>query len=165
MQQTDLLTTLFRHNLWANLRLFEFCTGLTAEQMNATIPGAFGSIADTLHHVVRSEESYFERISTGKRRPKNPNEPRLTMPEMIESLQTTGRGFIEWAPKILPEDTVVVDWEGTPRDVPKTILFSQALQHGAEHREQIKAILTEIGIEPPDLQGWQYFDELYSAGA
>jgi hypothetical protein len=54
-----------------------------------------------------------------------------------------------------------VDWEGTPRDVPKTILVTQALFHAAEHREQIKTIMTQIGVEPPDLQGWEFFDANY----
>jgi len=48
-----------------------------------------------------------------------------------------------------------------PRNVPKTILLTQVINHATEHREQIKAILTELGIEPPDLQGWSYFEEQY----
>jgi uncharacterized damage-inducible protein DinB len=43
--------------------------------------------------------------------------------------------------------------------VPKTILLTQVINHATEHREQIKAILTESGIQPPDLQCWAYFDE------
>ena len=44
MKPTDTLTTLFSHNLWANLRLLERCAALTSEQLDATISGAFGSI-------------------------------------------------------------------------------------------------------------------------
>jgi uncharacterized damage-inducible protein DinB len=58
------------------------------------------------------------------------------------------------------DDTVTVDWDGTPREVPKTILLTQVINHATEHREQIKAIMTQLGIEPPDLQGWAYFDEM-----
>ena len=57
-------------------------------------------------------------------------------------------------------DTVQIDWDGTPRDVPKTIILSQVINHATEHRDQIMAILTQLGIEPPDLQSWAYFDEL-----
>jgi uncharacterized damage-inducible protein DinB len=81
------------------------------------------------------------------------------MAEMLESLRTTGTGLIEWAVKVQADDTVTVDWEGTPREVPKTIILTQIINHATEHREQIKAIMTELGIEPPDLQGWAYFDE------
>ncbi|MCP4140149.1 MAG: hypothetical protein GY755_07650 [Chloroflexi bacterium] len=31
--------------------------------------------------------------------------------------------------------------------------------HAIEHRSQIMTILTQLGIQPPDLDGWTYFDE------
>ena len=160
MKPTDTLTMLYQHHLWANLRLLECCAGLTDEQLGASIPGSFGTLYDTLQHIVRSEKSYFSRISTGKRFDYPDNPPPMTMDEMAESLRATGMGLIEWAPRIQAEDTVQIDWDGTLRDVPKTIILTQVINHATEHREQIKAILTEIGIEPPDLQGWAYFDEM-----
>lgn len=160
MKSTDTLTTLFDHNLWANLRLIERCSGLTAEQLDATIPGAFGSIRDTLQHIVTSEQSYFSRISTGQPRRRPEDAPPLTMTEMLGSVRTTGSGLVEWAPKVQADDKVQVDWEGTPREVPKTIILTQVINHATEHRAQILAILTQLGIESPDLQGWSYFDEL-----
>ena len=160
MKPDDTLTTLFRHNLWANLRLLERCAELTSEQMDARIPGSRGSIHDTLQHIVTAEQSYFSRISTGQMHRRPGDGPPVTIAEMMDALRATGRGLIEWAPKVQAEDTVLVDWDGTPRDVPKTILLTQAINHATEHREQVKATLTQLGIEPPDLQAWSYFDEL-----
>jgi uncharacterized damage-inducible protein DinB len=158
MKFGDTLTTLYRHHLWANLCLFEQCAGLSQEQLDASIPGSFGSIYITLQHIVTAEQSYFSRISTGKRSSRPADAPPMTFAEMLESLRTTGTGLIEWANKVRAEDTVQVDWEGTPRDVPKTILLTQVINHATEHREQVKAIMTGLGIEPVDLQGWEYFD-------
>jgi uncharacterized damage-inducible protein DinB len=160
MNTTDTLTTLFRHNRWANVRILERCAGLTAEQLDATIVGAYGSIRDTLQHIVTAERSYFSRISTGQpyRRPEDA--PPLTLAEMTELVRTSGSGLIEWAPKVQANDTVQVNWEGAPRDVPKTILLTQAINHATEHRAQIMAVLTQLGIQPPDLDSWSYFDEL-----
>jgi len=160
MKPTDTLTTLFSHHLWANLCLLESCSKLTSEQLDASIPGSYGSIYEILQHIVTSEQSYFSRISTGQRLNRPDDAPPLTMAEMMESVRKTGLGLVEWAPKVQAEDTVQVDWDGTPRDVPKTIILTQIINHATEHREQIKAILTELGIEPPDLQGWAYFDEM-----
>jgi hypothetical protein len=56
MKPANTLATLFRHNLWANLRLLERCSELTGEQLDATIVGGFGSIQDTLEHIVRAEQ-------------------------------------------------------------------------------------------------------------
>jgi uncharacterized damage-inducible protein DinB len=79
---------------------------------------------------------------------------------MAESVRTTGFGLIEWAPKVQADHTVQLDWEGTPREVPKTIILTQVINHATEHRAQIMAILTQLGIQPPDLDSWSYFDEL-----
>ena len=159
MKPTDTLTTLFSHNLWANLRLLERCAALSSEQLDATISGAYGSIRDTLQHIVTSEQSYFARISTGQRRHRSEDAPPLTLAEMTESVRMTGAGLIEWAPKVHADDTVQLDWEGTPRDVPKTIILTQVINHATEHRAQIMAILTQLGIQPPELDSWTYFDE------
>jgi len=160
MNPTDTLTTLFDHNRWANVRILERCAGLTAEQLDATIVGAYGSIRDTLQHIVTAERSYVSRISTGQpyRRPEDA--PPLTLAEMTESVRTSGSGLIEWAPKVQAGDTVQVNWEGAPRDVPKTILLTQAINHATEHRAQVMAILTQLGTQPPELDGWSYFEEL-----
>ncbi|MBL8162600.1 MAG: DinB family protein [Anaerolineae bacterium] len=165
MKYTDTLTTLFGHNLWANLRLLESCAALTEEQLNATSIGAFGSIRDILEHIVSAERSYFSRISTGQRYNAPEGAPPMTLAQMTESVRTTGAGFIEWLPKVQPQDTVTIDWDGTPRDVPKTYILTQVINHATEHREQIKTIMTGLGIEPPDLQGWEYFDAVDSGRA
>ena len=160
MQPTDTLTTLYSHHLWANLLLIERCAQLTAEQLEATTIGAYGSIGDTLRHIVRAEQSYFSRISTGRPYQRPENEPSMTFAELIDSARKTGSGFIEWAPRVQAGDTVPIDWDGTLREVPKSIILTQVINHGTEHRAQIMVMMTQLGIEPPDLQAWTYFDEL-----
>ena len=38
----------------------------------------------------------------------------------------------------------------------QSVLVVQALHHGNAHREQVCAIMTGLGIPPPDLQAWTY---------
>lgn len=160
MKKADTLTILFQHNLWANLRLFEKCSELTAGQLDSSMVGVFGSIRDTLFHIVRAEQGYFSRISTGERYIPPEEEHAMTMAEMITALRTTGEGFIAWASKIQADDTVEIDWDGTARQVPKTIILNQVINHATEHRSQVMSIMTQIGVEPPDVSSWSYFDEL-----
>lgn len=157
MTPSDSLTVLFRHNLWANVRLLKKCAELTAEQLDAGLNGTYGTIRDTLQHLVTAERSYLSRISTGQpyRRPKDALP--LSIGEMTEQAALSGSGLVEWALKVQPEETVRVDWEGAPRDVPKTILLTQAINHATEHRAQVMTILTQLGIQPPDLDGWTFF--------
>jgi uncharacterized damage-inducible protein DinB len=52
------------------------------------------------------------------------------------------------------ERVIVVD-DGA-LEVRAGVIVAQALHHGNAHREQICAILTSLGIEPPDIQPWEY---------
>ena len=65
----------------------------------------------------------------------------MTLAEMMAALRTTGVGLIEWAPKVQATDAVLLDLDGTPREVPKTIILTQAIYHATEHRAQVMAIL------------------------
>ncbi len=160
MQTAGTLKVLFSHNLWANMLMLECCAELTGEQLDATISGTYGSIRDTLEHIVKAEQSYFSRISTGQRHHFPEDAPPMTLAEMMEMSGRTGSGLIEWAPRVGAEDTVMIDWDDTPREVPKTILLTQAINHATEHRAQIMAIMTQLGVEPPELDSWTYFDKL-----
>jgi uncharacterized damage-inducible protein DinB len=160
MKSTDTLTTLFSHNLWANLRLLDRCSELSSEQLATTVLGTFGSIHDTLQHITLAERSYYSRISTGQRYHRSEDSKSMKILEMKESIRKSGSGLIEWARKVQAEDKVLIDWDGIPREVPKTIILTQVINHATEHRAQIMVILTQLGIQPPELDSWTYFDEL-----
>ena len=56
---TGALLELYRHKTWATLRLIEHCQTLGDQILDATIPGTYGTIHETLQHLVRAEEGYF----------------------------------------------------------------------------------------------------------
>jgi uncharacterized damage-inducible protein DinB len=158
MKTEDTLTTLFSHHLWANLQLAEACAKLSDEQLDSTIVGTFGTIRDTVQHMALSERGYFSRISTGQRYNRPDDAPALTMAEAVESFRTTGQGLVTWSTKVQPTDTVQIKWlHGEVVAVPLTLLLTQVINHATEHRAQIMAILTQLGVQPPSLDGWTYF--------
>lgn len=154
------LVELFRHNLWANLRLLEACADLDEQQLAATATGTYGSIYDTLTHILRSEQGYLRRLS-GKQ-PENPlrREDHPDFDALRLHAQHSGEGLIEIAATISPDDVWQVEWHDD-RVLPVTggMLLTQAITHGTEHRAQVMTILTQQGIEPPDLSAWYYVEE------
>jgi uncharacterized damage-inducible protein DinB len=159
MNTHDFVSTLFQHNLWANVKLFTLCATLSEAQLASKVNGAYGSIRETLQHLAQSEASYLSRITTGQRLAETPDAPPPTLPELLASVQRTGAAYIAAAPTVTPQAGVSVDWDGTPRAVPLVILLTQAINHATEHREQIMAMLTQLGVETPELDAWAYFDE------
>jgi uncharacterized damage-inducible protein DinB len=53
----SLLVTLCEHNTGTNLRLLDFCARLSDEQLDASAPGTFGRVRDTLVHIVRDKNT------------------------------------------------------------------------------------------------------------
>jgi uncharacterized damage-inducible protein DinB len=156
------INTLFRHNMWANRLLYEKCAQLSEEQLNSKVIGAYGSIFDTLEHIANAERSYWHRLKTGQpfRKPEGARKP--TVAELQVSILSSGTGLIEITPTINPLDGVEVNWDGKPRTVPNAVILTQVINHATEHRAQIMVMLTQLGIQPPELDGWAYFDEVDS---
>ena len=42
----------------------------------------------------------------------------------------------------------------------QTVCMMDSLEMDAEHRAQITATLTQIGVTPPDIDGWTFFRSL-----
>jgi uncharacterized damage-inducible protein DinB len=51
--------------------------------------------------------------------------------------------------------------DGGTYDAPAIIVVIQAINHAIDHRSQISTLLSQQGIEPPDLDGWSYNDATY----
>ena len=70
--------------------------------------------------------------------------------------EVSGAGLIDCAPTVGSDETFQVTWDDETYTLPKTMLLTQAINHATEHRSQIMAILTGLGIQPPDLDGWTF---------
>jgi len=51
----------FEYNHWANERVLDACTPLTAEQLNRELGGSFPSVWKTFSHIYGAENSWFGR--------------------------------------------------------------------------------------------------------
>ena len=66
MRSSD-LQRLFDYNYWANARLFAALDRLTPEQFVGTIAGSYGSIRNTLVHVLSAEWGWLDRCGGARR--------------------------------------------------------------------------------------------------
>lgn len=155
------LVVLFRHNLWANLRLIDACALLDAGRLETSAIGVYGSIYDTLRHIVGAEQNYL-KLLTG--RPPAVRLRREDSPEIAvirEQARLAGEGLIAYAEGVTSADVGYGDDdedENIVWPIPAGFLLTQVINHATEHRAQIMTILTQQGIEPPDLSGWAFLD-------
>jgi uncharacterized damage-inducible protein DinB len=153
---SSLLGDGFAHHTWATLQVMDACAALSTEQLETTVPGTYGSILDTMRHIVGADSGYLYRLS-GERYPRIEAEGM----DLAELRAVMDRNAAAW-PEVLgadpdPDEFIEVrDDDGTGYRAAKGIRLAQVLHHGTDHRSQICTALTSLGIEPPEIGVWEY---------
>ena len=158
------LLQLYRHKTWATLCLIEHCHGLEDEHLDATIPGTYGTIRETLRHLVESEEGYYSILTRKRFRTRQeaeafvPSDPLpdgpVPLAELAKRIKRLGPGW-----EALALDPELPRREVTSRDgfrFPGWVALAQAIHHADDHRSHIMSILGARGLEVPELDLWGY---------
>src|SRR5712692_9130472 len=131
------LRDLYRHKTWATLRLIEHCQGLDDEHLDATVTGTYGTIRETLRHLVEAEEGYFKLLAR-----KQPSEPLPDGPVALEELADRIRCLgPRW--EAIAEDPDLAAGDVRTSDgwrLPASVIMSQAIHHAGAHRTHILSI-------------------------
>ena len=146
----------FAHHTWATLRLIDACLALSPEQLETTVPGTYGSIVETLRHLVGADASYLF-VTTGGRRPQI-DEDQMDLPALRSVMGEHGPAWSELLGQDPDLDASIVRHrdDGSKSHAPMSIRLAQALHHGTDHRSQVCTALTTLGIEPPEIDVWAF---------
>ena len=158
----SILDDAFGHHVWATIRLIDACLALTPEQLKTTVPGTFGSIIDTMRHIVGGDVSYLVALTGGSRPAIDEAEERhMSVADLRAAMEANGPVWSSLLEQDLDPDTVVIRYrdDGTESHAPMGIRLAQALHHGTDHRSQICTALTTLGIEPPAIDVWDFADK------
>ena len=148
----------FRHNSWATATLLDFCRGVDDATLHATVPGTYGTLIDTLAHLIRSESSYFFRLAGALPGYPWPEGDAPTLELLAGRATTLAEGW-EWflAGEIDAEATHEGRGDGgTVYEYAAGVFLAQALHHANEHRAHVCTILGARGHEPPEVSAWAY---------
>jgi len=160
MPHMDLLVEFFRHNTMMNLRLMEVCRQRPPEQLGAVATGTYGSIGATLVHIANSQEGYAARLLDTERPERLPENPfpgfealaeRFTHGDAQLEEAATQTGQVDRQIQVTGDDPPGTWW------MPVSLFLLQAVNHGTEHRSHVATILTQLGVEPPEMDGWTFF--------
>ncbi len=151
----ELLLEAFRHNAWANRRLIAFCRELTTEQLNATTEGAYGSILATLNHIVAPDAGYLPKVRVTRPDWAGNDEDIVGLDELDARVDEAAALWETYLRDPLPAQHPLLLDDGA-YEAQASVPIVQALHHGNSHREQVCAIITHLGLQPPDLQSWAF---------
>ena len=151
-----ILADAFGHHVWATLQLIDACLPLTEEQLASPVPGTFGSIIETMRHLVGADRSYLELLSDG--RVTAIDEESMDLPALRAAIVETGPVWADVVAGDLDPDLVVVRRrdDGSESHAPLGIRLAQVVHHGTDHRSQVCTALTNLGINPPEIDAWDF---------
>ena len=155
----SMLADAFAHHVWATQTLIDACLTLTPEQLQAGVPGTYGSIIDTMRHLVGGDRSYLLVLS-GADLPDidEAQEATLDLAALRDIMDADGPVWAAFLARELdPDETVIRHREdGSESHAPRGIRVAQVIHHGTDHRSQICTALTSLGITPPEIDAWDF---------
>lgn len=153
----SVLEEMFKHNLWANLRLLETCGKLSDDQLDASAPGTYGRIRDTLVHLVGAEQNYVALLTREyHERPLRFGDAFPGIADLQERARWSGERLIALAGRVDPDEILRGTRQGQPYAISVAIPMIQAINHATEHRAHVITILSQLGVSWPDLDSWAY---------
>jgi uncharacterized damage-inducible protein DinB len=167
MSDEQSLRDLYAYNSWANGEVFAVCRGLDRAQLEQQAPGTFGSLEDTLKHLIGVEDAYFYMLQNKPPESRGPREEYAAhdLAWFAERAAQLGEGY---AALLAGADAAYFQ---SPLDVPwfefaltKRDGLHQVLSHSAQHRAQVFSVLGAHSMEVPDLD-YVLFVEQKQSGA
>src|SRR4051794_37812597 len=130
------------HHAWATKALLTFCQRLDEAGLDATVPGTFGTIIETLRHIVDSEMSYVFRLTGAwSERPWQAGEPvgLDVLVQRASALSTVLEQFLagDWDDERLGE----AYGDDGAFAVRAGVFLTQAIHHANEHRAHVCTII------------------------
>lgn len=161
MQVSD-IERLYDYSCWANQKLFAVLAQLTPDQFTQSVAGSYGSIRNTLVHVVSAEWGWIDRCGGPPRGPRlNPDDyPTLdSLIELWRRVEAYMRAFLSTL-----SDTDLdrkVDFAivpGSQHTASIGHLMQHAIVHGVHHRGQVALLVRMLGHTPGNFDLFLYGD-------
>lgn len=158
MISTDHARLMARYNEWQNRSLYAAADTLSDEARRLDRGAFFGSIFDTLNHLLWGDQIWMHRFA-GTEKPEAGARRSLTRIDHWETLKAARESFdrtiIGWTDNLDP-DWLKGDltWHsgaaGRELTRPTWQLVTHLFNHQTHHRGQVHAMLTAAGVRPED---------------
>jgi uncharacterized damage-inducible protein DinB len=159
---------LARYNGWFNQRLYDACEKLPDEERKQDRAAFFGSIHNTLNHIVWADKLWLQRFEqSGTPFPALAGDL-LDLPAAAvhgtvlfadwtalrqerERLDSAIEAWIEEMPVDFPKGTIrYTNTKRVAREHPAWKAITHFFNHQAHHRGQVTALLMQAGVDPGD---------------
>jgi uncharacterized damage-inducible protein DinB len=159
----EYIRELFAYNDWANDRTFRAAAALDAALLDCNLGNSFGSLRNTLAHIVGAEWVWLERWN-GRSPASLPSGENLTGLEIItRTLQEVRSNRQQWfgnlTPERLSEEIVYTNFRGQRYSYALWQQLVHVVNHSTYHRGQITTMLRQLGRPAVSTDLLRFYDE------
>lgn len=160
MVDIALIELQFEYDRWANARMLGVAEGLSPELFLKDLGSSFGSIRNTLAHIISAEWAWLERWNGTS--PKQMLDPTgfpdvAALRERWAQVEKDQRAFLDaLTQERLEADVDYFNLQGQPVTLPLWQLMLHMVNHSSYHRGQVTTMLRQVGAKPvaTDLVGF-----------
>lgn len=144
---------LFGYNAWANARLVAVLSGLSEDAFRTPVGSSFGSVRDTLAHILAGEWIWLRRAKGD-----NPTGPpswvaaadRAGLLAKLAEIETERRDFLASLTQAQLDATITYRLlSGQEHRNTLAELLQHVVNHSTYHRGQAVTQLRQLGVTPP----------------
>jgi len=152
------LAEIFRYNRWANEVVLGACRELSDTQLDAPMAGADRtSIRRKLLHIVGGQQTFVLRTMGRQHEGELNGQSAWPGFDVLDAIaRETSDKLIAIAEALEADTVVTLPYMGRTPRFPLSFFLAHAAEHGSEHRTQIAAALSDLGLASPNLDGWAY---------
>jgi uncharacterized damage-inducible protein DinB len=150
----EILHEAFRYSAWATKTLIAACRDRSIEQLKRPARG-FGSILATLNHVVLSDAGYVATLTGVCPAWATDGNETDDLDQVEARVDETASLWEQLLAEPVDAERLLLLDEGE-YECYAAVVVAQALHHANAHREQIRAGLRDLEVQPPDVQPWEY---------
>ena len=157
------LRNLYDYSYWANTRLADALSPLTAEEFTRYVAGSYGSIRNTMVHMLSAEWGWLERCGGAVRGPALAAQDYPTVASLLDRCHAVEAHVRTFLASLADRDLErVVDFaigRGLSHSMPVGQLLHHAAIHGIHHRGQVAVLLRALGHAPGNFDILIYYAE------
>jgi uncharacterized damage-inducible protein DinB len=147
------LERLYDYSYWANRKMFSVLTQLTPEQFTQNVAGSYGSVRNTLVHILSAEWGWLDRCGGPARGPALKAEDFPTVDSLIDTWTTVEAHLRTFLASLTDADLLrSVEFRLPAADRAQVMRLGDLMQHGANHgvhhRGQVALLLRVLGHVP-----------------
>lgn len=159
----------YDYSYWANRRLFAVIAQLSPEQFVQNVAGSYGSVRNTLVHMMSAEWGWIDRCGGPARAAALKPEAFPTFASIEEQWAVVEGYAREFLGRLIDADLDRLVEFSLPqtgaRAMPVGELLEHGVNHGVHHRGQLALLLRALGYAPGNVDLLFYDAERRAVGA